>query len=104
MSLPNQISAYPDCFELFDRAAASTKGARALLPDKSKAMLFQMRMHQARSLQRAETRRMYDKSSPQYDKSEFDHLRVSVQEDSTGGWWVYVIPHGTMIETIEEIE
>lgn len=104
MSLPNTIASYEDCFSLFARAANKPKGSRALIGNFGDAKHFQMRMHQARKLQREETCRMYETTAPQYNKSEFDSLMVTLRIDGDGLWWVYVIPHGSQIEVIEDVE
>lgn len=104
MALPSTIASYEDCFDLFARAIAKPKGSRALLGSYGDAEHFRMRMHQARKLQRDESMRMYDSNAPQYNKSEFDKLMCRVCEDAEGRFWVYVIPHGTLIEVIEDIE
>jgi hypothetical protein len=103
MSLPNQIAAYEDCFELFDKANDDKVGARAKLPDMAGAKMMQMRMHNARALTRMESRRLYPKGDLRWDKSQYDALKVSVKQDTEGGWWVYVTRHGQEIETIETL-
>lgn len=103
MSLPDQLAAYADCLDLYERALGDEVGARAKLPTVNEATMFRMRMHQARSLERAESRRMYDKTDIRYNKSEFDVLKVTVREDTEGGWWVYVTRHGQEIETVETL-
>lgn len=107
MSLPTNIGAYDDCFRLFDRAVADTTGVRALFVDKPKAMTFQMRLHQARSLDREEAKRIYSRDAPQWGRSEYDKLIVQVLEDTDGNWWVYIKQRGDEIvevESLSEIE
>lgn len=103
MSLPDQIAAYEDCFDLYSSALADSIGVRARFPNHVDAKLMQMRMHQARSLQRRESIRLYDKTDLRWNKSEFDPLKVSVRVDDEDRWWVYVIRHGQEIETIEPL-
>lgn len=107
MSLPKQIGAYKDCFELFEKAKADEVGARAQLPTQKAAYVFQMRMHQARALEREESRKAYKSFELPYNKSEFDDLIVTIKEDTEGCWWVYVERHGAAIiaiETLSELE
>ncbi len=104
MALPNQIGAYEDCLELYEKAAANPKGARRYIGPSNIAKQYQLRMHQARSLLRKEAKRMYPKDDTRYDKSEYDHLKVTIREDTEGDWWAYVEPHGLVVGEIEEIE
>lgn len=104
MSVPTTIGSYEDCFELYARAVATPKGTRALLHGYGDAKHFQMRMHQARKLQREESMRMYDATAPQYNKSEYDSLIVKVVCDTAGEYWVYIIPYGSQIAVVEDIE
>lgn len=103
MAIPNTLGSYEDCFALYARAAANEKGSRALLGDFAAANHFRMRMNKARSLDREESRRIYEENAPQYNKSEYDRLSVTLREDTDGKWWVYVAPHGQVIETIEDL-
>lgn len=108
MSLPNQIAAYEDCFDAFDRALADEKGVRVQFGDQGSAKFFQMRMQQARSLQRAESARLYERSDVRWNKSIYDSLVVrNPAVDPDGAWWIYIERHGaaiTAIESISEIE
>ena len=104
MALPNQIGAYPDCIDMFERALADQKGIRVRFDAYADANNFQMRMHQLRKLLRDESRRMYERDEPAYDKSEFDGLIVRTpRADTEGGWWVYIQPHGIVITDVESL-
>ena len=104
MTLPNQIAAYEDCFILYDKALADPLGARALFDTKSKARVFIMRMHQARQLERDESKKQYPKEDPRWGKSEYDSLRVTLREgDPSDGWWVYVDRHSAEILAMETL-
>lgn len=103
MTLPDQIAAYEDCFDLFDAAKNDEKGSRALIGTRGDAKYYTMRMQKARSLQRAESRRIYPRDDPAYNKSEYDHLRVTVKEDEKGLWWVYVTRHKHEVKVIEPL-
>jgi hypothetical protein len=106
MALSEQIAAYPDCFDLFDRAMAHPVGVRALFKSESAARFFQMRMNQARTLQRRDSRRAYPAEDPRYGTSEFDPLivRIKPAAEDDGTWWVYVERHGVEITNIEELD
>jgi len=105
MSLPQRIAAYGDCFTIYDKALASSGGARVAFATQGEAEYFAMRMQQARALKRAEARQIYKPTDKQYDKSEYDRLVVqrAVQDDA-GEWWVYVKPTGSNILAVETLD
>lgn len=92
MSLPQQIAAYPDCAELFEKASIDGKGARCFVPDYDRAKLLQMRLHQFRKLDRDEKKRVYPKDDPRWGVSEYDKFTVrNPQQSAEGdGYWVYI--------------
>lgn len=108
MALPNQIAAYEDCFDIFDKALADDKGVRVSFEDHGQARYFQLRMCNARALQRAESTRLYDRTDIRWNKSIYDGLVVrNPAPDPDGVWWVYIERHGaqiTGVESIAEIE
>lgn len=103
MGLPSTLGAYEDCFALFDAAIADSRGIRAKFPDHGTANHFQMRMHQARKLKRHEACRIYPRDDHRWGQSEYDRFIVQVREDTLGGWWIYVQPHGAKILTVESL-
>lgn len=95
MSLPTKSAAYTDCQTLYLAALSTPGGVRNPFPTENAAKLFQLRMHQCRSLLQSESRRAYPPDSPAYDTSEFDGLQVQVRgPDGNNEWWIYVRPHG----------
>jgi len=104
VSLPDSPGAYNDCYDLYQRAIDTPGGVRTLLSTKNEAYFFQLRMHKFRTIQRRNSRRTYPTDHPLYDTSEFDPLQVTIREDTEGGWWVYVKPHGAKLTIIEPIE
>ncbi len=103
MSLPLQIAAYGDCFEVFERAKANPRGVRVHMGPKNSAERMRYRMQMARRLARDESRRMYDRTAPQWNKSEFDDLILLLRQDEDGEWWVYVERYGMDIGVIEPL-
>jgi len=103
MTLPDQIAAYEDCFDLYDAAKNDEKGSRALIGSRGEAKYYAMRMQQARKLQRNESRRMFPKESPAYNKTDYDSLKVTCREDKHGLWWVYVTRHRHDVRIIEQL-
>jgi hypothetical protein len=109
LALTDAIGAYSDCEEEFQKALEDSVGSRVLMPTYEAAHLFQMRLHQYRALLRKESRRMYEKTDPQYDKSTYDCLMVKkpVQSAEGDGWWIYIKRHGQEIiasETLSELD
>ena len=103
MSLPLQMAAYGDCFELFERAKADSIGIRAFVGKKTAAERLRYRMQMARRLARDESKRLYDRDSPQWNKSEFDDLILLLRQDVDGDWWIYVERYGQEIGAIESL-
>lgn len=103
MALSNQIAAYGDCFEIFEQARET--GARVCFNTKGEAQHFMMRMHQARSLQREESCRLYEPTDVRWGKSSYDRLTVRQPiEDSDGFWWVYIEFASANIVAVERLE
>lgn len=95
MSLSRQPAAYRDCDELFRLAITHATGARVPIgPRRAAAHQFQLRMNNYRTILREQTARIYPSDHPLYATSEFDHLSVTIAEDTKGEWWVYVKPSG----------
>lgn len=103
MSISQHIAAYDDCFKVFERALR--KATRVCLASNGEARNFIMRMHQARSLQREETKRLYPHDDVRWGKSMYDKLKVRGPfVDDAGEWWVYVQSHEATILAIEDLE
>lgn len=104
MSLPEQLAAYNDCFDVFDKAMADPTGIRCVFDKYERAKFFQLRMNQARSLMRKESTRLYPQNDPRHNKSEYDSLVVrNPVEDEAHEWWVYIERHGSVILGIESL-
>ncbi len=103
MSLPTQIAAYGDCFDLFNRAKNDDRGIRVFIGLENVALRLRHRMQMARRLQRDESKRLYDLHAPQWGKSEFDDLVVTVRKDTEGDWWLYIERYGMEIGEIESL-
>lgn len=103
MALSNQIAAYEDCFDLYETAAADPIGARAMFRTESEAKLMQLRMNQARVLERDEAKRLYPREDHRWNKSGYDNLANRIREGADGSWWLYVERHGQDIVTVETL-
>lgn len=93
MALPESAAAYTDCYELFDKALADPLGVRALIGKHGDAAAYQMRLNKARKIERDESKRLYPRDEPQWNKSQYDGLKVTLEVDTEGEWWVYITPH-----------
>ena len=103
MSLPTQIAAYGDCIDLYERAKVDPVGIRAFVGKRTDAERLRYRMQMARRLVRDESKRMYDRTDPGWNKSEFDDLILLLRQDVDGDWWIYVQRYGQEIGEIENL-
>jgi len=106
VALPEQPSAYEDCYDYYERAKASPKGIRVLFDNERDAGMFRMRMNMARVIQRREAMRIYARTDPAYGKSEFDSLKCAVRPTAEldGRFWVYIEPWKSDNLGFEELE
>lgn len=101
MSLPQTIGAYTDCSELFERAAADERGARACLGTYEACIQMRTRMHYFRLLDRRANSETYPKGDPMHGASTYDGYVVQLQKDQDEEWWLYVQPRSSKILAIE---
>ena len=104
MALSDQIAAYDDCYDLFDKAMAHPKGVRAQFEDYPTAHHFRLRMNHSRILLRRESKRIYEAADPRWNKSEYDGLVIRLREDEESKWWVYVERNGGQILAVETLD
>lgn len=104
MSLPVHIDAYEDCLDYFEQALGQPSGIRVKFEEYGQAHLFTMRMHQARSLQRALHKRLYPSEDPRYGRTEFDKLMVrQPRQDTEDFWWVYIERSNSRVMRVEPL-
>jgi len=94
MAISDSMLMYEDCFDLFDRALESEEGVGARMDDEGAAGQFRLRMHNARQLHRRQNKEAYPLDHPEYGRSVYDRLVVSVKFFD-GAWWIYVSPRRT---------
>lgn len=100
MSLPQRLSAYTDCVEIFDSAPI-----RVEFSNYAEANLFKMRMHQARALICNRSKQLYKPDDPRWGQTEYDHFIVRKPcEDDAGHWWVYIEPTSSNILSREPLD
>ena len=92
MSLSSAPAAYEDCYAIFDAAVSTPGGCRIRVGTRPQAKYLQLRMNQARHLQRAQSKRIYPSSSLAYNTSEYDGYSVRVVEDTEAFFWLYIEP------------
>jgi len=104
MPLSEVVGAYNDCFDYFEKALGDPAGIRVKFNSREEAYTFQIRMNYARTLQRRDSRRLYEPKDPRWGTSEFDHLVVrSPREDSEGMWWIYIEHQGRNVLAVESL-
>lgn len=108
MPVSNSRLSYSDCFTLFDKALADTKGARFQVNGGDlygDAYHFRLRMHQARAIDRKDNQAMYpDPGHPLHGRSELDPLVIQIKgPDTEGKWWIYVKHTKIDVDDIESL-
>jgi hypothetical protein len=89
MSTSNSKFAYEDCFDLLDEALESNTGVRIRLEDDDVTEQWRVRLHRARQISRSESKERYQPDDPNYGKSVYDKLVVSVKI-AHGARWIYI--------------
>lgn len=107
MALTSTIGAYPDCHEFFEAVVDDPQGGRIWKGTYKAAHEFRHRCHQFRRLHRKQNADVYEKGHQMHGRSEYDPLKLTLREDSTGEWWVYaeqVRNAPRSIELLSEVE
>lgn len=103
MALSNSTMAYLDCKEFLERALDESNGARIPFRDEGSAKYFQMRCNQYRTLDRTDSKLIYEPGHNLHGKSAYDTLTLTIKPSPDGYAWVYAqqrtIPEG-LIEPI----
>lgn len=76
MPFSDQIAAYPDVADLFDKALASDKGVKVTFNDDNEATINAGRMNHYRSRLRRENARVYPADHPMHGKTPYEALMV----------------------------
>ena len=104
MSNPTSRVAYAKYYEVFDKALAAEKGIRLAFPSQSAALAFQGRMHQARTIDRNDNKKVYEPGHKMHGCSAYDVVSVSrPRMDTEGEWWLYIEPNDRVDVHIEEL-
>jgi|SRR6185437_2222908 len=90
MTIPTNRMAYEDVYKHFDAALADPLGVRIPFKTYAQAKHYQMRMHNARAVDRRDSKRTYDPSHDMYGQSVYDTLQVIIREGEDGTHFVYV--------------
>lgn len=99
MTLPNNIEAYRDCFDLLDRAVTADNGIKVRVESWDAGNHLRSRLHYSRSLQRMKNREVYMLGDAEYGTSGYDHLFIQIVEDD--GWWLTIKPRVVTGEVVE---
>ena len=104
MTIPTNRMSYLDCYERFDAACEDPKGIRIPFDTQAAAKFYVMRMHNARSVDRRENAKMYDKGHKLHGQSSYDILQLRILGPADdGSWFVYIEPKDKFIQAIEPL-
>ena len=103
MPLPSSPLAYQDCYQLFDAAVNDPQGARVFKGTQEAAAHFRLRCNYARVVNRNENAKTYEKDHPLHGRSEYDTVRLTLREDTEGGWYVYAEKYPDIEADIEPL-
>ena len=106
MNLPTSRIAYQKYYEIFDRAANSSRGIRIEFNTVDEALFFRSRMHQARKIDRKHNIEIYpDPSHNLHGCSAYDTFTIRAPvRDTEGKWWLYIERNDIVDVHIEELE
>lgn len=90
MSLSNAVTSYQDVQEILSRAMASQKGIRVKVGTKGAAVQLRQRLYKFRLADRNDSKKMYAAEDFRHGKSDFDSLRVDLQQDPDETWAVVI--------------
>lgn len=90
MSLPNNLGAYEDCVNLFERALQAKKGIQVSYTSHGDAYQLFSRLHYTRKLLREKSMTMHTNDDPRYNTTTYDLLIVRRPREVNGEWWVFI--------------
>lgn len=103
MALSNSTMAYQDCREFLEKALDADHGSRIPFRDEGAAKYFQMRCNQFRTLDRVDSKLIYEIGHNLHGKSVYDVLTLTIKLSPDGFAWVYAqqrtLPEG-LVEPI----
>lgn len=103
MALSNSALSYTDCKEFLEKALDSDTGSRIPFREEKGAKYFQMRCNQYRSIDRDDSKLIYDQGHQMFGKSAYDVLTLTIKLSPDGFAWVYAqqrtLPEG-LVEPI----
>lgn len=79
MSLPTSRAAYEQYYEIWDRALADPAGIRLRVPDYDTAIFHRTRLHFSRTIQKNESRDLYEPGDPNYNISPYDRYQCLIR-------------------------
>lgn len=84
MTLPTSRLAYTEYYEIWERALADPAGIRLRLADYDSCIFHRTRLHYSRTLQKAESRDLYEPGDPQYNVSPYDRYQCLIRPSPDG--------------------
>lgn len=109
MSIPTNRMSYSDIYEIFDKAMDDPAGIRIPFETQALARHYQMRMHNARAIDRRENKDIHKPGDPLYGQSVYDTLQIRIRLAEDGTFFIYVEPKSKLvpmdeIESLSELE
>jgi hypothetical protein len=107
MPIPTNRMSYKDIYEVYEKALEDPKGIRLAFDTTGDARNYQMRMHNARAIDRRENAKTYPLGDPMHGQSTYDVLQVRIRHGEDGSTFLYVEPKdkgAPEIESLSEIE
>jgi hypothetical protein len=110
MTIPTNRMSYADIYPVYDKALEDPKGIRIPFDTRAEAQHYQMRLHNARSVDRRENAKIYpDKGHKMHGQSVYDVLQVRIKQGEDGTHFIYIEPKDKYInldemESLSEIE
>lgn len=89
MTISHSRLAYADCYRIMDAALADERGVKIKFTDEKHATFFRMRCHQARAIERRESKEIYDKGDLHWGVSQHERLILRIRPDGDL-WWVLI--------------
>lgn len=107
MPIPTNRMSYKDIYDVYDAALDDPKGIRLAFSNLGDAKNYQMRMHNARAIDRRENKKTFPEGDPMHGQSTYDILQVRIRHGEDGTVFLYVEPkdkNAPEIEPLSEIE
>lgn len=103
MTVPKNRMSYADIYKVYDQALADPMGVRVPFNNRAEAQHYQLRMHQARAIDRKDNKELYPEGHALHNNSAYDVLQVRLREAEDGSWFVYVEHKERLVAEVESL-